>query len=199
MAETIKRPKIVGDYYVNQYGVKIPVKDVEQFRRNIDAINKRAKRQVEKYSKFERMIDNQPTGQRVGDLMRMGYEPELAYAHRTANLNQFQDIETFKKRLKSTKKALSKDYIKERNQAYKRNYITGLIHNFGDKATPLINKIKNMNLDEFVKKVVTNPDQLSIKAQYDGNGTEVGQLYQLAQAWGAKKALASYEQSLAIV
>ena len=192
------RVKKVNDYYVNQYGVKIPVKDVEEFRRNVAAINKRASRQLEKYSKFERMIDNQPTGQKVGDLMRMGYDPELAYSHRTANLNQFQDIETFKKRLKSTKKALSKDYIKERNQAYKRNYITGLIHNFGDKATPLINKIKNMNLDDFVKKVVTNPDQLSIKAQYAGNGTEIGQLYLLSQAWGAKKALGTYEQMLVV-
>lgn len=190
------RVQKVNDYYVNQYGVKIPVKDVEQFRRNVAAINKRAARQVEKYSKFERMIDNQPTGQKVGDLMRMGYEPELAYSHRTANLNQFQDIETFRKRLKSTKKALSKDYIRERNQAYKRNYITGLVHNFGDEAAPLINKIKNMKLDDFVKKVVTNPDQLSIKAQYDGNGTKAEQLYQLAKSWGAKKASAEYEQML---
>ena len=67
----MKRPKIVGDYYINQYGVKIPVKDVERFRKNVSAINKRAERQLEKFSKFERMIDNQPTGQKVGDLMRM--------------------------------------------------------------------------------------------------------------------------------
>jgi len=192
----MKRPKIVGDYYINQYGVKIPVKDVERFRRNVSAINKRAERQLEKFSKFERMIDNQPTGQKVGDLMRMGYEPELGYSKRTANLNQFRTAEAFRSRLKASEKALKKDYISGRVADYKRNYITGLILNFGDKAVPLINKIKNMKQDDFVKKIVTNPDQLSIKAQYDRNGTQTEQLYQLSEAWGAKKASAEYEQML---
>lgn len=196
MAEKMKRPKIVGDYYVNQYGVKIPVKDVEQFRRNVAAINKRAARQVEKYSKFERMIDNQPTGQKVGDLMRMGYEPELAYSHRTANLNQFQSVEAFRSRLKASEKALKNDYISSRVADYKRNYTKALEQVYGPDAKPLVNKVRSMKQADFIKMITSNPDQLSIKNVYSKTGNSAENLYQLAESWGAKKASAEYEQML---
>lgn len=190
------RVQKVNDYYVNQYGVKIPVKDVEQFRRNVAAINKRAARQVEKYSKFERMIDNQPTGQKVGDLMRMGYEPELAYAKRTANLNQFQSAEAFRSRLKASEKALKKDYISSRVADYKRNYTKALEQVYGPDAKPLINKVRSMKQADFIKMITSNPDQLSIRNLYSKNGNSSENLYQLAKSWGAKKASAEYEQML---
>ena len=190
------RVQKVNDYYVNQYGVKIPVKDVEQFRRNVAAINKRAARQVEKYSKFERMIDNQPTGQKVGDLMRMGYEPELAYAKRTANLNQFQSAEAFRSRLKASEKALKKDYIASRVVDYKRNYTKALEQVYGPDAKPLINKVRSMKQADFIRMITSNPDQLSIKNVYSKTGNSSENLYQLAESWGAKKASAEYEQML---
>lgn len=190
------RVKKVNDYYVNQYGVKIPVKDVEQFRRNVAAINKRAARQAEKYSKFERMIDNQPTGQKVGDLMRMGYEPELAYAKRTANLNQFQSAEAFRSRVKASEKALKKDYISSRVADYKRNYTKALEQVYGTDAKPLINKVRSMKQADFIKMITSNPDQLSIKNVYSKTGNSAENLYQLAESWGAKKASAEYEQML---
>lgn len=185
------RVQKVNDYYVNQYGVKIPVKDVEQFRRNVDAINKRASRQLEKYSKFERMIDNKPTGATVGDMMKMGYEPELPYWHRTANLNQFRTEESFRKRLKSTQKALEPGYYYERIRQYKKNYVKGLRENFGDDAEPLIKGINAMSLDKFIKLSTSNPDQLSIKAQYSEEG-KFAHLYQLSNAWGLKKSKEKY-------
>lgn len=190
------RVQKVNDYYVNQYGVKIPVKDVEQFRRNVAAINKRAARQVEKYSKFERMIDNQPTGQKVGDLMRMGYEPELAYSKRTANLNQFQSAEAFRSRLKASEKALKKDYISSRVADYKRNYTKALEQVYGPDAKPLINKVRSMKQADFIRMITSNPDQLSIKNVYSKTGNSSENLYQLAESWGAKKASAEYEQML---
>lgn len=192
----MKRPKIVGDYYINQYGVKIPVKDVERFRRNVSAINKRAERQLEKFSKFERMIDNQPTGQKVGDLMRMGYEPELGYSKRTANLNQFRTAEAFRSRLKASEKALKKDYISGRVADYKRNYTKALEQAYGEEAKPLINKVRSMKQADFIKMITANPDQLSIKNVYSRTGKSAENLYELAESWGAKKASAEYEQML---
>lgn len=192
----MKRPKIVGDYYINQYGVKIPVKDVERFRRNVSAINKRAERQLEKFSKFERMIDNQPTGQKVGDLMRMGYEPELGYSKRTANLNQFRTAEAFRSRLKASEKALKKDYISGRVADYKRNYTKALEQAYGEEAKPLINKVRSMKQADFIKMITANPDQLSIKNVYSRTGNSAENLYDLAESWGAKKASAEYEQML---
>lgn len=192
----MKRPKIVGDYYINQYGVKIPVKDVERFRRNVSAINKRAERQLEKFSKFERMIDNQPTGQKVGDLMRMGYEPELGYSKRTANLNQFRTAEAFRSRLKASEKALKKDYISGRVADYKRNYTKALEQAYGEEAKPLINKVRSMKQADFIKMITANPDQLSIKNVYSRTGNSAENLYELAESWGAKKASAEYEQML---
>lgn len=192
----MKRPKIVGDYYINQYGVKIPVKDVERFRKNVSAINKRAERQLEKFSKFERMIDNQPTGQKVGDLMRMGYEPELGYSKRTANLNQFRTAEAFRSRLKASEKALKKDYISGRVADYKRNYTKALEQAYGEEAKPLINKVRSMKQADFIKMITANPDQLSIKNVYSRTGNSAENLYDLAESWGAKKASAEYEQML---
>ena len=192
----MKRPKIVGDYYINQYGVKIPVKDVERFRKNVSAINKRAERQLEKFSKFERMIDNQPTGQKVGDLMRMGYEPELGYSKRTANLNQFRTAEAFRSRLKASEKALKKDYISGRVADYKRNYTKALEQAYGEEAKPLINKVRSMKQADFIKMITANPDQLSIKNVYSRTGNSAENLYNLAESWGAKKASAEYEQML---
>lgn len=189
-----KRPVKQGDYYINQYGVKLSIKDVERFRRNVNAINKRAERQNKQFAKLERTIDNKKTGQTVGQLMQMGYEPEFAYAKRTANLNQFKDAEQFRNRLKATEKALSPNYISKRVMDYKRNYTKALSENFGDAAKPLINKIRGMKQSEFIRTITANPDQLSIKSIYAQTGYNSSNLYELAEAWGAKKAMAFYEQ-----
>lgn len=187
-----------GDFYVNKYGVQIPVQEVEQFRKNVEAINKRAQRQLKKFGQLEREIDNRKTGQKITQLIAMGYEPEMLYAKRSANLNQFQSKEQFSKRLKSTQQALKPTYIDERVREYKRNYTKALIETYGEEAKPLVNKIRSMKRDEFMRKTIVNPDQLSIRSIYSQNGNNAANLYDLAEAWGAKKAAAEYEQVLDI-
>ena len=97
--------------------------------------------------------------------------------------------------MKATEKALSPNYISERVIDYKRNYIKGLTENFGDSAQPIINKIRGMKQSEFIRKITANPDQLSIKAMY-GYAQTSSNLYKLAEAWNAKRAMTIYEQDI---
>lgn len=172
-------------FYITPKGLLLPVDEVERFRRNVSAINKRAERQMKKWSAIQREIDNVKTNQRLVQLERMGYRPEFAYSKRTANLGQFSSVEQFRKRLQTTEKQLQKDYIDQRAKRYKTNYCTTLQIHFGDASAKLQADIYNMPTKAFMEKVMANPDQLSIRAVYSLSRMPTG-LSILTNAWGFK-------------
>lgn len=172
-------------FYITPNGLLLPVDEVERFRRNVSAINKRAERQMKKWGPLQREIDNVKTNQTVSQMQTMGYRPEFAYAKRTANLGQFSSLEQFRKRLQTTEKQLQKGYIDERAKRYKTNYCTTLQTHFGDTSAKLQQKIYSMPTKAFMEKIMSNPDQLSIKAVYSLSRMPSG-LSILTNAWGFK-------------
>lgn len=184
MAETIKAHKVPGGY-VNKYGVFMTEAEIHQLQRNVDNINRRRVRQLKKLGGIERTLSGAGTGNTVAQTMRMGYEPELAYRHRSAKLSRFRTRESFEHALRETTRAVQPGYIQQRMEDYRDNYITGLRRQFGDSADELIKALKDMPIDEFMKRqTAAGSDDLSIKMIYELDANAKNQaLSELAESW----------------
>lgn len=184
MAETIKAHRVPGGY-VNKYGVFMSEAEIHQLQRNVDNINRRRVRQLNKLGGIERTLSGAGTGNTVAQTMRMGYEPELAYRKRSAKLSRFRTRESFEHALRETGRALQPGYIQQRMEDYRDNYISGLRRQFGDSANELIKALQDMPIDEFMRRqTAAGPDDLNIKMIYELDANAKNQaLSELAESW----------------
>lgn len=148
-----KNLQYVNDTIINQHGVSFTTEEKKQLESLVNSINRKSKRMKNEYGQLSRKVRGVDTGDTLGSLQLMGKESDMLIQKRTKSLQRFRSREQFNKYMKTLKKVNSPNYLTERIRQYKRNYIKALENAFDDDAKDIVNKIRRMNPEKYMRMV----------------------------------------------
>lgn len=110
--------------------------------------------------------------------------PELAQFNPLSIINENPTQYDVRRKWRTIVKQSSKEYYKESDYQWRRNYIESLERNFGSDADEIIKKIKDIDIDEYLN-IAYGDTEAEIYFNYTSNYLEsVERLKTLYRVWG---------------
>lgn len=136
----------------NDSGTVLSKKEVSKMKRNLDLHIKRIRKENKRLSKLPFIQGGKLRSGTVGD--RMGMAREISDITNLQepmpfNINRFQSREDVEERMQDLERFADPNYLKNRRATVKDNFITALTKSFNSDSEDLIEKIKNIDSDEF--------------------------------------------------
>lgn len=155
-------------YVKNPHGVVLRREEYEQIKKDVEKINRRNKRKLNKIDKKTFTSRGKKTDTRVIDrrLMldpRYDYLRDMDFKKRWQTLQTVQDVENYAE--KATNRARD-EYELETQNLFKNNYIKSLQNVFGSNANAIIEKVNEMLPEEFEQLYLTE-DIVDFDFNYD--------------------------------
>ena len=155
-------------YVKNPHGVVLRREEYEQIKKDVEKINRRNKRKLNKIDKKTFTSRGKKTDTRVIDrrLMldpRYDYLRDMDFKKRWQTLQTAQDVENYAE--KAANRARD-EYELETQNLFKNNYIKSLQNVFGSNANAIIEKANEMSPEEFEQLYLTE-DIVDFDFNYD--------------------------------
>lgn len=155
-------------YVKNPHGVVLRREEYEQIKKDVEKINRRNKRKLNKIDKKTFTSRGKKTDTRVIDrrLMldpRYDYLRDMDFKKRWQTLQTSQDVENYAE--KAANRARD-EYELETQNLFKNNYIKSLQNVFGSNANAIIEKVNEMSPQEFEQLYLTE-DIVDFDFNYD--------------------------------
>lgn len=155
-------------YVKNPHGVVLRREEYEQIKKDVEKINRRNKRKLNKIDKKTFTSRGKKTDTRVIDrrLMldpRYDYLRDMDFKKRWQTLQTVQDVENYAE--KAANRARD-EYELETQNLFKNNYIKSLQNVFGSNANAIIDKVNEMSPEEFEQLYLTE-DIVDFDFNYD--------------------------------
>lgn len=155
-------------YVKNPHGVVLRREEYEQIKKDVEKINRRNKRKLNKIDKKTFTSRGKKTDTRVIDrrLMldpRYDYLRDMDFKKRWNTLQTAQDVENYAE--KAANRARD-EYELETQNLFKNNYIKSLQNVFGSNANAIIEKVNEMSPEEFEQLYLTE-DIVDFDFNYD--------------------------------
>lgn len=155
-------------YVKNPHGVVLRREEYEQIKKDVENINRRNKRKLNKIDKKTFTSRGKKTDTRVIDrrLMldpRYDYLRDMDFKKRWQTLQTAQDVENYAE--KAANRARD-EYELETQNLFKNNYIKSLQNVFGSNANAIIEKVNEMSPEEFEQLYLTE-DIVDFDFNYD--------------------------------
>ena len=155
-------------YVKNPHGVVLRREEYEQIKKDVEKINRRNKRKLNKIDKKTFTSRGKKTDTRVIDrrLMldpRYDYLRDMDFKKRWQTLQTSQDVENYAE--KAANRARD-EYELETQNLFKNNYIKSLQNVFGSNANAIIDKVNEMSPEEFEQLYLTE-DIVDFDFNYD--------------------------------
>ena len=155
-------------YVKNPHGVVLRREEYEQIKKDVEKINRRNKRKLNKIDKKTFTSRGKKTDTRVIDrrLMldpRYDYLRDMDFKKRWQTLQTDQDVENYAE--KAANRARD-EYELETQNLFKNNYIKSLQNVFGSNANAIIDKVNEMSPEEFEQLYLTE-DIVDFDFNYD--------------------------------
>lgn len=155
-------------YVKNPHGVVLRREEYEQIKKDVEKINRRNKRKLNKIDKKTFTSRGKKTDTRVIDrrLMldpRYDYLRDMDFKKRWQTLQTAQDVENYAE--KAANRARD-EYELETQNLFKNNYIKSLQNVFGSNANAIIEKVNEMSPEEFEQLYLTE-DIVDFDFNYD--------------------------------
>lgn len=155
-------------YVKNPHGVVLRREEYEQIKKDVEKINRRNKRKLNKIDKKTFTSRGKKTDTRVIDrrLMldpRYDYLRDMDFKKRWQTLQTVQDVENYAE--KAANRARD-EYELETQNLFKNNYIKSLQNVFGSNANGIIEKVNEMLPEEFEQLYLTE-DIVDFDFNYD--------------------------------
>lgn len=155
-------------YVKNPHGVVLRREEYEQIKKDVEKINRRNKRKLNKIDKKTFTSRGKKTDTRVIDrrLMldpRYDYLRDMDFKKRWQTLQTAQDVENYAE--KAANRARD-EYELETQNLFKNNYIKSLQNVFGSNANAIIEKVNEMSAEEFEQLYLTE-DIVDFDFNYD--------------------------------
>lgn len=155
-------------YVKNPHGVVLRREEYEQIKKDVEKINRRNKRKLNKIDKKTFTSRGKKTDTRVIDrrLMldpRYDYLRDMDFKKRWQTLQTVQDVENYAE--KAANRARD-EYELETQNLFKNNYIKSLQNVFGSNANAIIEKVNEMLPEEFEQLYLTE-DIVDFDFNYD--------------------------------
>lgn len=155
-------------YVKNPHGVVLRREEYEQIKKDVEKINRRNKRKLNKIDKKTFTSRGKKTDTRVIDrrLMldpRYDYLRDMNFKKRWQTLQTAQDVENYAE--KAANRARD-EYELEKQILFKNNYIKSLQNVFGSNANAIIDKVNEMSPEEFEQLYLTE-DIVDFDFNYD--------------------------------
>lgn len=155
-------------YVKNPHGVVLRREEYEQIKKDVEKINRRNKRKLNKIDKKTFTSRGKKTDTRVIDrrLMldpRYDYLRDMDFKKRWQTLQTAQDVENYAE--KAANRARD-EYELETQNLFKNNYIKSLQNVFGSNANAIIDKVNEMSPEEFEQLYLTE-DIVDFDFNYD--------------------------------
>lgn len=155
-------------YVKNPHGVVLRREEYEQIKKDVEKINRRNNRKLNKVDKKTFTSRGKKTDTRVIDrrLMldpRYDYLRDMDFKKRWNTLQTAQDVENYAE--KAANRARD-EYELETQNLFKNNYIKSLQNVFGSNANAIIEKVNEMSPEEFEQLYLTE-DIVDFDFNYD--------------------------------
>lgn len=155
-------------YVKNPHGVVLRREEYEQIKKDVEKINRRNKRKLNKIDKKTFTSRGKKTDTRVIDrrLMldpRYDYLRDMDFKKRWQTLQTAQDVENYAE--KAANRARD-EYELETQNLFKNNYIKSIKNVFGSNANSIIEKVNEMSPEEFEQLYLTE-DIVDFDFNYD--------------------------------
>lgn len=155
-------------YVKNPHGVVLRREEYEQIKKDVEKINRRNKRKLNKIDKKTFTSRGKKTDTRVIDrrLMldpRYDYLRDMDFKKRWQTLQTAQDVENYAE--KAANRARD-EYELETQNLFKNNYIKSLQNVFGSNVNAIIEKVNEMSPEEFEQLYLTE-DIVDFDFNYD--------------------------------
>lgn len=155
-------------YVKNPHGVVLRREEYEQIKKDVEKINRRNKRKLNKIDKKTFTSRGKKTDTRVIDRrlmldLRYDYLRDMDFKKRWQTLQTAQDVENYAE--KAANRARD-EYELETQNLFKNNYIKSLQNVFGSNANAIIDKVNEMSPEEFEQLYLTE-DIVDFDFNYD--------------------------------
>lgn len=131
----------------NDYGLKATQWEKKEVGYKVNAINRERAKEKERIERIEVTSQGKPTGMKRGE---MGSERMNSFAPKKYNFNKIKPGKEWKKYKESVSKQSNIDYLSEKMERYKDNYLKGL-ENFGGYEKQIADIIKQLPADVVVE------------------------------------------------
>jgi hypothetical protein len=178
---TKKNPK-----FINQNDVKFSLKEKKHLESLVNSANRKRARMLKSESELIRYMKGESQGDTVGETTgRMGNESDFILKAKSKSLQRFETKKDYNHYIKTLEKIVDRNYIFERVEAYRKNYIKGLKDNLGSITKDLQKKIKNMPIKDYMKQVQSDLNK-EIDYIYDANKHD-WIVSNILESWGMSK------------
>ena len=191
-AESFLNPYANSFIVRNEHGVQTTKRQWNEMNKIVKASNRVATKEHNEMLERPYIVDGEIVG-KLKDVL-----PPSALELKTID-NPFPfvtSINAFEKLLQKRKVLYGKDYVKNRQELHKENYIKGLKEHFGDTTDvrPLIQFIRGLDAKEFYIRTTTNAG-LAIRDIYDPRAQDEA-LESLYTDWGLSSDNRTYDPKL---
>lgn len=153
-------------YVKNEHGVVVPRETYNKIKQEVAQLNKENKKRLRKIEKKKFKSRGKETDEKVRDRKLMGDTRYNEFKPKIFNFNRFRNKKELEEYEKSLKQKTSPKFYAKRAKRYKKNYVTGLKNIFGKMSDKLVDKIKKMDLDDFMDLYYTE-DIADINFMYE--------------------------------
>lgn len=150
----------------NEHGVVVPRETYNKIKQEVAQLNKENKKRLRKIEKKKFKSRGKETDEKVRDRKLMGDTRYNEFKPKIFNFNRFRNKKELEEYEKSLKQKTNPKFYAKRAKRYKRNYVTGLKNIFGKMSDKLVDKIKKMDLDDFMDLYYTE-DIADINFMYE--------------------------------
>jgi hypothetical protein len=154
----------------NQHGIWFTKEEKKRLESLVNSVNRKAKKLQESEFGMYLAGDNNIS---VGDYYKTAKykHSDMIFNTKSKSLNRFTSKKEYNHYIKALEQMTQRNYVSAMVWEYKKRYIKGIeqnliLDNNTDKMNQVINKIKSMKWQDYMKLVQTNPDA-SITYIYD--------------------------------
>ena len=153
-------------YVKNKHGVVVPRETYNKLKQEVAQLNKENKKRLRKIEKKKFKSRGKETDENVRDRKLMGDTRYNEFKPKKFNFDRFRNKKELEEYEKSLKQKTNPKFYVKREKRYKKNYVTGLKNIFGKMSDKLVDKIKKMDLDDFMDLYYTE-DIADINFMYE--------------------------------
>lgn len=156
--------KKTGKGYTNQHGVSFTAQEKRALETAVNTAARKRKRLLEAAAEQPRMIGGKNTGQKMAEVMKLGYESDFILAKKSKSLQQFESKREYEIYMDNLRRVNQRDYIKKRVELYQENHATAIMRELNDAETAA--KLATLDQRDYLELSTQYEDVMEIHYVY---------------------------------
>jgi len=150
----------------NQQGVRFTKGERKKLESLVNSANRKRNTMLKQERDLPYMLGGRPQGGTIGETLgSMDYESDFVLAKKSKSLHKFETKKEYKNYIRALKHVVKRDYVLDKVEIYKKNYLTGVTRQLEEFSGPIAKKLKSLSNKQFLK-YAQGDEALSISFVY---------------------------------